>query len=82
MFDDLFVKKEKKHPKQSEKITYNLIKDEGFSHWVQCNSCGRQFETDASGMNCVLNTGTGPTGRGRTLEPACPWCEPHVPGRH
>lgn len=81
MFNDILGRGPK--PKvEVEKPPYILIKDEGFSKWFQCTTCSNQFEADASGMNCILNTGTGPTGKGRTLEPACPFCEPHVPGRH
>lgn len=75
MFDDLFGKRKKE--KIVEGVYCMLIKDEGFSKWFQCQSCSMQFEADASGMNTKLVTGTGPTGRGRHLEPACPKCEPN-----
>ena len=80
MFEDILGRKSK--PKEVVDYPYILIKDEGFSKWFKCTGCNRQFEADASGMNCKVKRFTGPSGRGRHLEPQCPFCEPHVPGRH
>jgi primosomal protein N' len=82
MFNDILGREPKTKVEVKNEPSYILIKDEGFSKWFQCTTCRNQFETDVTGMNCTLKTGTGPTGRGRHLEPACPFCEPHVPGRH
>lgn len=81
MFDDIIGKQKSKKKMLIKKAPcsepeYMLIKDEGFSKWFRCGQCGSQFEADGSGMNTKLIVNTGPTGKGRRLEPACPWCEP------
>ena len=80
MFEDILGRSRRKMlivEEGTPEPEYMLLKDEGFSKWFECLVCGMKFEADASGMNTKIIVGTGPTGRGRRLEPACPKCEPY-----